>query len=144
MQRARSVIEIAATPQRVYDYVADLPRHPEWAGHKLRVEHVDGPADAAGGRFRSAGVQLGREVINELTVVEADPPRRFVFDASGKEGRFRHAYEIEPTATGSRLTRTMEVMDASLPLKLLSASFNLFVAKRNDGDLARLKARLES
>lgn len=144
MQRAKSVIEIAAPPQRVYDYVADLTRHPEWAGHKLRVEHVDGPANTAGGRFRSSGVQLGREVVNDLTIVEADPPRRFVFDASGREGRFSHAYEIEPTAAGSRLTRTMEVMDASLPLKLLSVAFNPFVSKRNAGDLARLKERLES
>jgi len=143
MQAARNVIQIDRPPDDVYAFVSDFNRHAEFAGHRLRIEHVEGPIGAAGGRFRSHGHQLGQDVVDELTIVEAERPHRFVFESRGRDGAFRHGYLIEPSGNGSRLTRTMELVDPSLPVRLVMPLVNLFVAMRNARDLKRLKQLIE-
>ena len=46
---------IDAPAERVFDYVADITRHPEWAGHKLEVVvKSQGPVQA-GSTFETVG-----------------------------------------------------------------------------------------
>lgn len=139
---ATSVIDLQASPEAVYALVADLTRHGEFAGHELSLEHVAGPPAAAGGRYRSRGRQFGQELQDELIIVQAEAPRRFVFDARGRGGVFRHAYLIEARDGGTRLVRSMTPRSPFL-LRLIWPLAAPFVARRNSGDLQRLRRILE-
>ena len=73
MQRYRASTVIAAEPQRVFDYMADFTRHPEWAGDDLTVEPVNGGPTSLGSRFRSTGKQMGLRR-DEIAVTRSSRP----------------------------------------------------------------------
>jgi hypothetical protein len=144
VQRYTAKTEIAASAEAVFDYVADLQRHDEWSAHRLKIEPQSAGTDAAGARFTSSAHQLGLDVANSLTVVEVDRPRRFAFEAEGREGRFRHAFDLEPSGPACRLTKTFEVLQARFPFNLGLPFFGLIGPRRLAGDLRRIKARIEA
>ena len=137
MQSFEAGIEINTSRERVYEYLSDLTRHHEWAANTIRLE-------PEGDGFRSYGRQLGHENRNILTLVQRNHPTRFAFEALGREGRFRHVFEIEGAAGKTRLTKRMEVLHAAAPLKLLAPLLGLLGRRNIRGDLKRIKARLEA
>ena len=137
MQTFSAEIEIEAPRERVYEYVSDMTRHHEWAANTIRLER-DGDG------FRSWGRQLGNENRNILTIVEQRPPVRFAFESLGREGRFRHVFDIEGAAGKTRLTKRFVVLHAALPLQLLSPLFSVVGRRNMRGDVKRIKARLEA
>jgi uncharacterized protein YndB with AHSA1/START domain len=137
MQSFEAEIAIDVPRERVYEYVSDLTRHHEWAANTIRLER-----DGEG--FRSFGRQIGHENRNLLTIVERVPPTRFAFESLGREGRFRHVFEIEGAAGKSRLVKRFEVVQAAPPLRILSPLFSIVGRRNMRGDVRRIKARLES
>jgi len=130
-------IEIDVPRERVYEYVSDLTRHHEWAANTIRLER-DGDG------FRSYGRQLGYENRNILSIVEQVPPTRFAFESLGREGRFRHVFEIEGAAGRSRLTKRLVVLHAAPALRLFGPLFAIVGRRNMRGDVRRIKARLEA
>jgi len=137
MQSFSAEIEIEAPRERVYEYVSDMTRHHEWAANTIRLE-PDGDG------YRSYGRQVGHENRNLLTIVERTPPIRFVFESLGREGRFRHVFEIEGAAGKTHLVKRFEVVHAAAPLRILSPLFSLVGRRNMRGDVRRIKARLEA
>jgi uncharacterized protein YndB with AHSA1/START domain len=137
MQTFSASVEIEVPKERVYEYVSDMTRHHEWAANTIRLER-DGDG------FRSWGRQVGHENRNILTIVEQTPPIRFAFESLGREGRFRHVFEVEGAAGRTRLTKSFVVLHAVLPLKLLSPLFSIVGRRNMRGDVRRIKARLEA
>src|SRR5688572_18121600 len=84
----------------VFAYLADLPRHADWAGGDLRVEPVSIETLAVGSTFRSRGHQLGFKLQDELMVVAYDPPHGFAFESRGIGGVFRHEFILKPQPDG--------------------------------------------
>jgi hypothetical protein len=109
----------AAPPGAVYDLLAGLRSHLEWAGSRqasdFRLTSLDAPAGAAtkGTRFTSTGSipMSGLSWHDESVVTEAQRASVFEFLTEAHAGetvaRYRHRYEITPSATGSRVTYTM-------------------------------------
>jgi uncharacterized protein YndB with AHSA1/START domain len=105
-----------AAPERVYDYLSDLPRHGEWAGTLGTVTKTsDGPA-VVGTTYRAEermreGGKAGDVTFAELTALER--PRRIAWKArteptSGPMAmRSEWEFLIEPEGTGSRVTQRM-------------------------------------
>ncbi len=93
-------VHIDAPPEVVYARVADLATHGDWSTDPLRIE----PTGEA--RFRSTTRAKGKDVTSDLTIVDAVPPARFVFDAEDLTGRWRHTFTLSPSANGTTLTRT--------------------------------------
>lgn len=105
---------LEAAPERVWDWLVDPEKRARWfAGGTMepkkggRIElvfrnseltHNDDPAPEK--YTRQAGV-----VLSEATVVELDPPHRFVMDWFGSS---RVTFELEPQGTQTRLTLTHE------------------------------------
>jgi polyketide cyclase/dehydrase/lipid transport protein len=114
-----------ASPAALYDALADLGTHLEWAGKEaprksFRLLSMDAPSRlaTAGDTFSSSGDNGNGTFHDRSVVVEADPGRRFGFDTDstldrkhGKvwKARFAHRYTIEATGTGSVLTYDGEV-----------------------------------
>ncbi len=137
--------DIAAPPQKVYEYLVDFPRHSEWTtpGHGVRITAaVPGPA-AVGSSFNSVAHQFGSQQ-DRISVTELTPNSRIVYEATMKDGSlFRHTFTMEPSGSGTHLTKRFQSVRLSLPMKLFSPMGSLMAPKTVTGDLERIKARLE-
>lgn len=84
---------VAASPERIYELVADMPRMGEWSPECQRVEWTDGAvAPAAGARFigHNRGGPGGLiRWSRRGRVLVADPGREFAFvtEEAGKSRR---------------------------------------------------------
>lgn len=72
-------IRIQAPPERVFEELSHVERHPAWANpkSKMAMEQTGGAGPGAGSTYRSGGVFVGKDVSADITVTRFDPPRRF-------------------------------------------------------------------
>ena len=118
-----------APAEVVYDLLADIRRHLEWAGtmqpkKNFRLVSIDGPAGpaAVGTEFTSAGVDPMGRFADSSVVTEATRPALFEFVTearlSTKKGKLVewtnvHRYEIEPRDEGCAVTYTVRLVRIS-------------------------------
>ena len=115
----------AASPQVVYETIADLRNHLDWSGERassqtfklLSIEAPDGPA-AVGTAFTSSGAADNGTFRDRSEVTVATAPSAFVIETDAhldrKRGRpwnahFSHRYDVTPEGDGSRITYTETV-----------------------------------
>lgn len=113
---ASAQLEVDAAPEEVYALISDLPGLSRVAAEFDRGTWLDGVAEAGvGARFRGHNRRAWRRWTTTARVTAADPGRRFVFDVRSFAGIpvSRWRYDIEPTATGCRVTeRTWDLRPA--------------------------------
>jgi hypothetical protein len=138
--------DVHASDAEVFTYLIDVTNHAQWAAHDLKVEKKsEGPAQV-GSTFDTVGHQFGEQP-GTVTITEAVPNSKIVYESDGKVGHFRHSFVIEPEADGNvKLTKTMEMLEVkNLPLKIMRPIVSGFIAPRGlDGDLKRIKEKLET
>ena len=102
--------EIPASPETVYDLVADLPRMGEWSPECERVEWT-GEATAArvGARFTGHNRHGSKKWSTHGEVTAADRGRELAFEIKSVFNLpvARWGYRLESTETGCRVTETM-------------------------------------
>lgn len=98
--------------ERVWALWTDIESWPSWNPGVVRAE-LNGPAaEGATGSVRAAGGPASK-----LTVVEVEPERRFVTEASERLMRLRFEHELEDAADGQlRLTHRVEMTGLATPL----------------------------
>ena len=134
---------IDAPAEKVFSYLADFTRHPEWAANPLHIEQTsEGPVGVAT-TFISVGHQFGRDNEDHLTVTEFVPNQKIVFESEGGAGRFRHYFLLQEEDGGTRLTKGVELLKLSFLPRLLWPIVAAFRAGRYDGALKRIKGKLE-
>ncbi len=139
-------ITINATPEAVFNYVADISKHVEWAqaGHKLTVEKTSEGSIGEGSTFACVGHQLG-ENHDTVTIAEFVPNERVVYDSEGKAGLIRHSFEIRSAEEGAELTKTFDPVKAKMPFSIFLPLAQMFTVPGGlKGDLERIKEKLES
>lgn len=122
-------VTIAAPVERVYAYLADLPRHAEWAQSVQGLAVVKpGDARGVGAIYRTAerqGWQSDRRPREPLSrgvpgdtmceVTELSPPRRIAWRSWAPVPGVRHegafAFVLDPAPGGTRLTQTARLGD---------------------------------
>ncbi|TME68528.1 MAG: hypothetical protein E6I49_13840 [Chloroflexi bacterium] len=117
---------IDVAPEAAFAYVADMPRHREWAVHAIEVRRIEPGDTRLGSRFESRGKQGTRWWPSELEVVAYEPPRRFAFTATGgplgtEEGRLhRHEFLFIPRDGGTafELRRVDPILSRGLRFRL--------------------------
>lgn len=99
-----------ATPEELFDLVADLSTYPEWLGLVVRVEPDEdgGPEDAWMVELRAQVGPLARSKRLRMVRVDLDPSRSVTFERRETDGR-DHSYwvlhaSIEETEAGSTLS----------------------------------------
>ena len=135
---------VNAPAEKVFSYVADLPRHGEWAAHKLKITQSSQGAVGVGTTFDSVGHQMGRDNADKVTITEYAPNEKLVFEAEGPEGIFRHRFSLQAEGGGTRVVKGMEAVKTSLMTKLMTPMIMLMGPRLLDGDLQRIKAKVES
>jgi uncharacterized protein YndB with AHSA1/START domain len=99
-------LDIAAPPQRVWQFVTDVTLMPVWSTELLTVqwaEGFDGPALGAKFAGRNRHPAVGEwTTISQIVVF--DPPRRFGWAVGNPENpAATWTFDLQPTAGGTRL-----------------------------------------
>jgi hypothetical protein len=110
---------IEATPEALYDLVADVTRTPELTADIVKVEWLDGATRAVvGARFKATNkAGRGPAWSNKPVITVADRGREIAWsrtEAIG--GTLEWRYRFEPEGTGTRVTESYEV---TKPLPLI-------------------------
>ena len=146
----RASVDIAATPERVWSLVTDLPRMASWSPQVVRTFVWS----ATPVRLGSRAVNVNRRGLllwpTRSTVVVFDPPREFAFRVT--ENRATWAFLLERTASGTRLVQERRTPRGIPPLALWFQRHALggvesFTEELREGmrqTLARIKAEAEA
>jgi uncharacterized protein YndB with AHSA1/START domain len=101
---------VDASPEAVYDLVADITRMGEWSPENLGGTWLDGAdAPAAGARFKGRNKRRGGWSTT-CTVLAAERGREFAF-AVGKPAKPSAVwrYRFDPEGAGVRVTESFEI-----------------------------------
>ena len=140
-------IEIDAPPERVFDYLADVRRHTEWANPKakMKAEQTAGDGPGADATYHTQGIFVNKPVSADLTVTAFERPRRFAIRSDQhqegkKEVWYLNDYTLQPRGAGTEVTKHMT--SNSNPVMLFVA----YPAIRGDAmtSLKNLKTKVES
>jgi uncharacterized protein YndB with AHSA1/START domain len=140
-------IDVHAAPEAVFDYLADVSRHTEWANPKssMTMEDVSGGAPGVGHTYRSTGLFTGKRVSADIEVTAFDRPRHFALRTNQhQEGKkdvwYENDYELRANAGGTTVVKTLT--GGLSPLIFFIAG----PAIRRDAmaSLRNLKAKLEA
>lgn len=102
------VREVSAAPEVVWKMVTDLPRMGEWSPENQGGEWVNGAAGpAVGAKFKGHNKSGKRSWSTSVVVNACDAPTKFSFALMvGGKNWCDWVYELEPTATGTRITHS--------------------------------------
>lgn len=102
--------DIAVAPEQVWAVLTDLDSAVATIPSIIAVERLtDGPY-AVGTRWRESRRMMGREETHELTVVEAERPRRTVVTTTADGVDCATTMDLDPSARGTRLAITFEAV----------------------------------
>ena len=142
MKRFEDQISISAPAGQVYDYVADFPRHAEWAGNDLQVtKSTEGPV-AVGSVFSTTAKQFGTQR-EESTIMEMSPGSAFAWESKGALGLARHRFSLAGDGGSTTLTKSAEIVEPTSLAKVTSWKLSKDIPKGLHSDLANIKAHLE-
>jgi uncharacterized membrane protein len=143
MASYRKETTINAPSDKIFDYVADFPRHSEWAQNNLEVTPSSSGAIAVGSTFNTVGHALGAQRESQ-TVTEYVPGKRFAFESTGALGITRNSFDLAPDGSGTRLTKSLEFVKPSFLARVVSLKVGHDAPKALEEDLRRIKQKLES
>jgi uncharacterized protein YndB with AHSA1/START domain len=140
-------IQVQAAPEAVFDYLADVSRHTEWANPKssMKMEDVSGGAPGGGHKYRSTGVFTGKAVSADIEVTAFERPTHFALRTDQhQEGKkdvwYENDYQLRSENGG---TLVVKRLTGGLSPVIF---FIAYPAIRNDAmtSLRNLKTRLEA
>lgn len=119
----------AAPPEVVYDLIADVRSHLEWAGRRqpkesfrlLFVEAPEGPA-SVGTEFESTGADPGGGFHDASVVTEATRPSLFEFVTEARQTTKKgavvewtnvHRHEVAGTGEGCRISYRLRIVGSA-------------------------------
>ena len=140
---SRSVF-INAGPEEVFTYIADLPRHKEWAADTVNPVPLSGGPVVVGKRYRSQNHFALGDTTDDIEITLYDPPRRFGFSAHSAEADVEHEFILSPQDGGTLMERVITMKRTTLPFKIIFPLAYLLVGRPSDiKSMNQLKARLE-
>lgn len=111
---------IAASPEAIYDLIADITKMPKYSPENTSGEWINGATGpVVGAQFKGAN-KLGKATWStKPTVTVADRGREFAFKVPGASGPL-WTYRFEATADGTLVTESVEQAKRSpLPIRLI-------------------------
>ena len=102
---------VHAPLQKVFDYVSDLTRHPEWSGGELKIEAITPGPIAVGKEYQSRGeVAIQKDRPNTVQVTQYESPHKFAFAAKDPDfGKVTHEFIFTGQSGSVLITRIMTV-----------------------------------
>ena len=142
MKRFEDRIAINAPAAKIYDYVSDFGKHPEWAGHGLEAtKETDGPV-AVGTMYTTTAKQFGTQQ-EHSTITDLTRPTSFAWDSKGALGRAHHWFSLSEDGGTTTLTKGAEIVEPTFLAKATSWKINKDIPSGLHSDLANIKRNVE-
>ena len=134
-----NAVEIARSPEEVFDYCTDLTREPEWNPKAKRVEKITAGPIGLGTKYEAEFLK-GDPMSIELVRFE----RPTAWDATGRSPRLDAQTEgrLSETDEGVRLVIRMELRPSGL-LRLLLPFLARYMHRQEERNLATIRSVLE-
>jgi hypothetical protein len=137
-------IFIKAPPEKIFPFVGDLLRHPDWATDKMKMEAISSGLISVGNQYRSTTNFKGMVVVAELQVVDYQLPIRFAFTVNDRTGRYTHKFVLHSQKGGTLLERSISSEKTDLLSKILTMILMpVLIIPESKKALQLLKARVE-
>jgi len=135
--RAEVTIEIARTPEDVFDYLTDVSNLPTWQSgvHAARRD---------GDQIHESRHMLGRELSTTLAIEAEERPRLFAIRALDSPVPFAVRHELEPDGGGGTRLHVVGEGDAGLLPGFAAGIMARRAEKQFRKDFERLKRVLEA
>lgn len=136
-------IDINATPEKVFRYLADFTRHGEWSMSVSKVEQITPGPVRVGTEFKSHET-IPQEFDSFAQIKALDEPARIAWESTDHQVfRTNWEFEISPNAGGTHLVQrvTFHAISA-FGQELLPVRADV-VESENLSSLSRVKAILE-
>ena len=114
---------VSAHPDRVWEFVGDLLRHPEWAADALEITQIDEWSYSCRANAR------GRIFNARIDVLVKAPERRIEFRVTDESGVYRHRIDLARQGNGTLVTRHVHAEQLS-PSQRIRALIALFPIRR--------------
>lgn len=146
-------LKMRASPDSIYELLADVTRMGEWSPECYRCEWTHGSSRAASGATFTGYNRLGPFKWQTECVVEAaEPGRAFTFIAGDeKEGKTRWTYRLERNGSGAAVSESYDtIIPAPLFIRIaervmaLGRSRDFALRKGMRQTLERIRAAAES
>ncbi len=135
--------DISASRDAVYDLISDLPRMAEWSPESTGGRWLGGDGPGVGARFLGRNRSARRRWSTLVTVMAADPGRRFGFRVTAPLVPIADwEYTIEETKTGCRVRETW--VDLRLAPVRLASTVRTGIADRADFNRQSMQETLEA
>ncbi len=140
--RYEQSIVVNAPADKVFAYVSDLMRLPEWGGFGNVVRSTSQGEVAVGSTYECDGKQFGRHT-DDVTVTEYVPGKRFATETKGVTGHSRNTFELEEQGGSTKVTKVLEFIKPALTTRLAGPMLKKMAPNNLAKDLQRIKARIE-
>ena len=142
--RATYDVLVKAPQGKVFDYVADVARHGEWASEpdhmKVSAEKAGPPA--VGSKYKAEGVLNGKVNPSVVTITSLQPPNRLAFDAVDSNSVFHHEFVFSPADDGTKVERNVTMTKGPFFFPLVLAIFKSTVQTNYNGAMQKLICRV--
>ena len=139
-------VVVKAPQGNVFDYVADVASHGEWASEpdhmKVSAEKAGPPA--VGSKYKAEGILNGKVNPSVVTITALESPSRFAFDAEDANSVFHHEFVFSPRDGGTNVERIVTMTKGPFYFPLVLAIFKSTVQKNYNGAMQNLKSKMES
>jgi hypothetical protein len=139
-------ILVNAPLQKVFDYVSDLSRHPEWSGGELKIEAAAPGPIAVGKEYRSRGeVSVQKDRPNTVRISIYEPLDTFGFVANDPNfGDVSHVFTFTEQSGEVLIKRIMTLSLNPIMAHLFRfLIYPLIGSPSMEKSLALLKTKLE-
>ena len=146
MPTAISTVVVQQSPEKVFDYLADITRHGEWSPKAYTATALtDGPV-RIGSKYQSVGWLPGdAQHQNEVEVTAFDRPRRFSFTATDRGEAFTSDFTLTPTNGGTKVQRvTVMPKPSGMSGMVFPVFFPLFVKPAIQKGMNMFKEKAEA
>jgi len=139
-------VVVKAPQGNVFDYVADVASHGEWASEpdhmKVSAEKAGPPA--VGSKYKAEGILNGKVNPSVVTITALESPSRFAFDAEDANSVFHHEFVFSPREGGTNVERIVTMTKGPFYFPLVLAIFKSTVQRNYNGAMQNLKSKMES
>jgi carbon monoxide dehydrogenase subunit G len=114
MQRVERRAEIAAPPDKIFAFLADLENLPAWQTGVTEARRTSGRPMGVGATAHVVRQLMGQRIEAPLTVTEYEPPRRMVIESKVGGIQVGIALELAPVDTGTDVAVTADIRGSGL------------------------------
>lgn len=134
MSHLSTTIRVGATPETVFDILADPLRGPEWQTLMTELGDVAGRPGGVGTSYVGYYRVAGRRLETRFVVTAAERPTLVQFAGTTRGGWVRWTTLIEPDRDGSELRASLEY---ELPGEIIGGLFGFLTGGRIKVELER-------